>query len=84
MIGNKDTVTKGPPDKYRNDSNKKTNPIDDNGIWFHYPVSIGFRERSALSRWQLLFFVLVADRKDSKIPYSSAFLVLNILQDIMY
>ena len=38
MIGNKATVTKGPPDKYRNDSNNKTNPINDNGIWFHYPV----------------------------------------------
>jgi hypothetical protein len=28
MIGNKATVTKDPLDKYRNDSNNKTNPID--------------------------------------------------------
>ena len=84
MIGNKATVTKGPPDKYRNNSNNKTNPIDDNGIWFHYPVLICFCERPALSWWELLFFILVADSKDSKIPYSSAFLVLNLLQDIMY
>ena len=84
MIGIKATVKKGRPDKYRNDSNNKTNPNDDNGIWFHYPASIGFRERPALSRWELLFFILVADSKYSKIPYSSAFLVLNFLQDTMY
>ncbi len=84
MIGNKATVTKDPLDKYRNDSNNNTNPIDHNGIWFHYSVSIGFRERLALSRWELLLFIGVAAPKVSKIPYSSAILVLNLLQDILY
>jgi hypothetical protein len=31
-----------------------------------------------------MFFIVVADSNDSKIPYSSAFLVLNLVQDTMY